>query len=205
MCCFLLRVFLFSFFFFPPFHPVPVQCCLRGELKCLSLEMEEGGRDRGRERRAAELIAPRHLFQPMLKNYSTVPPDTAFYPQKDHCQRLKINNRLPINTFPQISPDYKHIDDTSIGSLLMKIPLSLSPSLSVCLSHRILSRLIKKKKIQFNVIILIIGINFVIMFFCLLLLLQLLELFSLASLLLLLLLMVICVIIQIGVTDVYIN
>lgn len=87
----------------------------------------------------------------------------------------------------------------------MKIPLSLSPSLSVCLSHRILSRLIKKKKIQFNVIILIIGINFVIMFFCLLLLLQLLELFSLASLLLLLLLMVICVIIQIGVIDVYIN
>lgn len=53
--------------------------------KCLSLEIEEGGRDRGRERRAAELIAPRHLFQPMLKNYSTVPPDTAFYPQKDHC------------------------------------------------------------------------------------------------------------------------
>lgn len=54
-------------------------------VKCLSLEMVEGGRDRGRERRAAELIAPRHLFQPMLKNYSTVPPDTAFYPQKDHC------------------------------------------------------------------------------------------------------------------------
>lgn len=49
------------------------------------LRKEEGGRDRGRERRAAELIAPRHLFQPMLKNYSTVPPDTAFYPQKDHC------------------------------------------------------------------------------------------------------------------------
>lgn len=63
-------------------HLVPVQ--YEG-VKCLSLEMEEGGRDRGRERKAAELIAPRHLFQPMLKNYSTVPPDTAFYPQKDHC------------------------------------------------------------------------------------------------------------------------
>lgn len=63
-------------------HLVPVQ--YEG-VKCLSLEIEEGGRDRGRERRAAELIAPRHLFQPMLKNYSTVPPDTAFYPQKDHC------------------------------------------------------------------------------------------------------------------------
>lgn len=48
-------------------------------------EKKEGGMEGERERRAAELIAPRHLFQPMLKNYSTVPPDTAFYPQKDHC------------------------------------------------------------------------------------------------------------------------
>ena len=45
----------------------------------------ERERERKREREAAELIAARHLFQPMLKNYSTVPPDTAFYPQKDHC------------------------------------------------------------------------------------------------------------------------
>lgn len=120
-------------------------------VKCLSSgkgkkKEEKGGRDRGREKRAAELIAPRHLFQPMLKNYSTVPPDTAFYPQKDHCQRLKINNRLPINTFPQISPDYKHIDDTSIGSLLVNISLSLSLSLSLCLSPQDVIQINNKKK-----------------------------------------------------------
>jgi len=55
----------------------------------------EGGREREKERvRQNAQKAPRpvrtysskrHLLKPMLKNYSSAPPDTAFYLKKNHC------------------------------------------------------------------------------------------------------------------------